>query len=106
MPRLKNTPETLLFARCLGTAMKVVRKRAGIKNEVMRQDINVTQQGISAWETGKVIPTINNLMAFCGQCNVPMWQVIRSAENVMRMRATMDADRVRQKQQQQAEDEE
>jgi transcriptional regulator with XRE-family HTH domain len=104
MPRHKNSDASRAFAAHLGATMRAVRKSTGLKNIVICQDIGVTQQAVSAWETGRVVPTISLLMAFCKRCNVRMSSVIAEAERLAslehaqaKLRQQMKEDRARQR---------
>lgn len=90
MPTIPNSPHAKDFARFLGRVMRRARGKA--KAASIAYDMGVTQQAMSAWETGKVLPTLANLILFTHVVNYPLWRIIVLAERAQRMSATFAKD--------------
>ena len=48
------------------------RKKEGKSQEALAEDIGVSRQAVSKWETGELLPNIANLMALCELYNVSL----------------------------------
>lgn len=92
MPRLRATEESKRFGLFLGRVLRAQRKRRGIKAHAVAEDVGTTEQAVSAWETGRVVPELRNLFTACQAIGVPTWRVIALAERAYRMDQTMKKD--------------
>lgn len=50
----------------LYSALSCERKKAGLTQEKLAAKIKVTQKDISRWENGKVVPSLNSMIALSG----------------------------------------
>lgn len=95
MPRKINSDATRSLALYLGRTICFMRKRKGLKAESLAHDVGVTQQSISQIETGKAVVSLAVLGEIARVLDVPIWRLLRSAENAREMNATMLAERER-----------
>ena len=95
MPRPRRHPREPELARAIGKAIRVARRRIGMKAEILAYECGVTAQSVSFWETGKAVPTLPNLLTACEKLGLPMSTLIRGAEMALRLDATMRADAAR-----------
>lgn len=70
------------FARAMGRVMKSARKRVGIKASAYAHDLGVTEQTVSNWETGKVLPALANLRSAARLLGVPSHRILAAAERL------------------------
>ena len=103
MPRHRNSAQVKQFAKHLGRAVKVVRRARGMKGHALAEDVGVAAANISAIETGKSLPTFGTLQRVAGVLGVSMWQLVQRAEQYVQLDNTMQADRLRQKETDDAE---
>ena len=80
------------FARAMGRVMKSARKRAGIKASAYAFDLGVTEQTVSNWETGKVLPALANLRSAARLLGVPSHRILGAAERLVVMNRVMKVE--------------
>lgn len=97
MPRLKNPPELLRFAKFFGRAVKHARHERRIKGSVFCEDIGISQQALSNIETGKIMPSFATLYRMSQGLNLPLWQLLRSAESIIPLSANAGRSRQHRK---------
>lgn len=83
MPRIPNPPELLAFAKFFGRAVKHVRHERKVKGSALCEDIRISQQALSNIETGKILPSFATMHRLARGLNLPLWQLLRIAENVI-----------------------
>lgn len=105
MPRLENPPELLRFAKFFGRAVKHARHERKIKGPAFCEDIGVSQQALSNIETGKILPSFATLYRISQGLNLPLWQLLRSAESVIPLSANAGRSRQHRKTKEVAHDE-
>ena len=49
----------------VSTTMKLLRIEKGINQEQLAEQLHVTRQAVSSWETGKTQPDIDTLLRLC-----------------------------------------
>lgn len=93
MPRRVASRDARAFAIAVGKAIRVIRRTKGIKAVSLSMDSGIAEQSISNWETGKTAIELVTLYDVCRVLDVPVWQVIRSAENAIAMRDVLDREK-------------
>ena len=49
----------------LGKNLKIVRKVKGISQKELAECLKVSQSVVSQWESGEILPTVENLYGIC-----------------------------------------
>jgi len=60
----------------IGTAIAEARKAAGITQEQLANQINVSAQAVSKWENGRNLPDLENLLLIAEVTNVPYSNIL------------------------------
>jgi transcriptional regulator with XRE-family HTH domain len=105
MPRRVTSPEARELILAIGKALRAVRRLKKVKALSLSMDAGVAKQSISCWENGKAAIELPTLFDACKALDVPMWQVIRSAENALAMRKVMEREKASREARLQALDE-
>jgi transcriptional regulator with XRE-family HTH domain len=83
MPSLTKNEQDIAFAIALGKALRMLRSQQNLKATGLAEAIGSQQQTYSAWEAGIHLPTLMHLLRIEQVTNVPMWKLIRAAEQLM-----------------------
>lgn len=67
-----NLPEKLSF----------LRKEKGLSQENLADEMNVTRQAISKWESGNVVPNLDNLICLSKLCGVTIDYLIDDTQDL------------------------
>ncbi len=59
----KVTPEQQVVRRSLGEVLRERRQQAGMTQEWVAEQLGVSRQAVSKWETGAAEPSTSNLLA-------------------------------------------
>jgi transcriptional regulator with XRE-family HTH domain len=66
--------------RLVAAALKEERLRQGISMTSLAKEAGLSQQMVSYVERGMRIPTLDTLLRISGVLKVPLWSVIKKAE--------------------------
>lgn len=66
----------------VGACISRERKKAGLSQEALAEQLHVTRQTISNWESGKSLPDIETLKALAQALNVPIERLIYERQTV------------------------
>lgn len=55
-----------------GTRLQALRRKNGITQEAFAQQLNVTRQAVSKWESGRGYPEVDKVLYICNQYGVTM----------------------------------
>ena len=58
-----------------------LRRKAGLSQEQMAQQLDVSRQAVSKWETGAADPSTANLLALAKLYGVSPEELLRNAQN-------------------------
>lgn len=61
----------------LGEKIRDYRKKAGLSQEQLAEELNVSRQAITKWETNKGVPDISNLIAISDEFGVTLDELIK-----------------------------
>jgi transcriptional regulator with XRE-family HTH domain len=64
----------------IGPILQLVRRRAGLDGRDLAQMVGVNATYLSRMENDRIPIKLDNLEAVCRALNIPMWKVIRAAE--------------------------
>lgn len=73
------------LARAFGKTLKVLRRQKGLKQLAFAQDVHVTVQNVSAWETGKSLPSGRSLVLISHTVDVPISRMFAAAEKMLHL---------------------
>ena len=59
----------------LGKRLKELRTQSGFSQEMVAERIGVSRQAVTKWESGRTIPTAENLAALAQLYQVPLTQL-------------------------------
>lgn len=66
----------------VGACISRERKKAGLSQEALAEQLHVTRQTISNWESGKSLPDIESLKTLAQALNVPIERLIYERQTV------------------------
>lgn len=66
----------------VGACISKERKKAGLSQEALAEQLHVTRQTISNWESGKSLPDIETLKALAQALNVPIEHLIYEKQTI------------------------
>lgn len=69
------------FAERLGTALRIRRVATGLSQEAFADTFSMHRTYYSAIERGEKNLQIDTLACVCNGLELPMWQVVKAAEN-------------------------
>lgn len=61
----------------IGENLYYLRKKAGFTQEGLAEELNISRQSVSKWETGEAYPETDKLIALCDKFNVTMDELVR-----------------------------
>lgn len=61
----------------LGEKIRDYRKKAGLSQEQLAEELNVSRQAITKWETNKGVPDISNLIAISDEFGITLDELIK-----------------------------
>lgn len=68
----------------IGKKIREIRQRQNITQEQLANDLAISRQAVSRWESGKAIPDIENLMYISNLYDVSLDELIKGDEKVSR----------------------
>ncbi len=74
----------------LGEKIKDYRKKAGLSQEQLAENLNVSRQAITKWENDKGIPDISNLIAISDEFGLSLDELIKE-DNVVKRKIIADS---------------
>lgn len=74
----------------LGEKIKDQRKKAGLSQEQLAENLNVSRQAITKWENDKGIPDISNLIAISDEFGLSLDELIKE-DNVVKKKIISDS---------------
>lgn len=74
----------------LGEKIKDYRKKAGLSQEQLAENLNVSRQAITKWENDKGIPDISNLIAISDEFGLSLDELIKE-DNVVKKKIIADS---------------
>ena len=75
--------EDTVFAKALGLTLRTLRRLRGHKIIVVHGATGFSETSISSWETGKNMPSLQNLRALAGFYKVRLSTVIENTEKAV-----------------------
>ncbi len=76
----KVTPEQQIVRRSLGEVLRDRRQQSGITQEWVAEQLGVSRQAVSKWETGAAEPSTSNLLALAKLYGADPGELLRSVE--------------------------
>jgi len=76
----KTSEETIAVRRSLGEVIRDHRTRCGMTQEFVAEQLGVSRQAVSKWESGASDPSTSNLLALAKLFDVPADEMLRSVE--------------------------
>lgn len=74
----------------LGEKIKDQRKKAGLSQEQLAENLNVSRQAITKWENDKGIPDISNLIAISDEFGLSLDELIKE-DSVVKKKIISDS---------------
>jgi DNA-binding XRE family transcriptional regulator len=81
------------FARAMGRVLRAARKRVGLKAGTLANELGVSEQTVSNWETGRALPALANLRAVARLLRVEAHRIVAAAERASAMSKVMMRDK-------------
>jgi transcriptional regulator with XRE-family HTH domain len=78
------------FAKALGLTLRTLRRIRGHKVIVVHKATGFSETSVSSWETGKNMPSLQNLRALAAFYKVSLSTIIANTEKAM---AIMESDK-------------
>jgi transcriptional regulator with XRE-family HTH domain len=101
MPRtLSSDPEYQRIAKVLGTVIRVVRKRKGVKVVSLAHDARLSENSVSGIESGADLPSIAALFRIAKALDSSVWEIVRNTERFVaaeELEAMLTAERKRER---------
>ena len=76
----KATPEQQVIRKSLGEVLKDHRQRCQMTQEFVAENLGVSRQAVSKWETGAAEPSTSNLLALAKLDGVDAGELLRSIQ--------------------------
>ena len=76
----KTSEETIAVRKSLGEVIRDQRTRCGMTQEFVAEQLGVSRQAVSKWESGASDPSTSNLLALAKLFDVPADEMLRSVE--------------------------
>ncbi len=76
----KVTPEQQIVRRSLGEVLRERRQAAGLTQEWVAEQLGVSRQAVSKWETGSAEPSTSNLLALAKLYGIGPGDLLRGVE--------------------------
>ncbi len=76
----KVTPEQQIVRRSLGEVLRERRQAAGLTQEWVAEQLGVSRQAVSKWETGSAEPSTSNLLALAKLYAIDPGDLLRGVE--------------------------
>ena len=73
-------PETVQVRRSLGEAIKDYRTQRNMTQEFVAEQLGVSRQAVSKWESGTSEPSTSNLLALAKLFELPVEELLRGVE--------------------------
>ena len=76
----KADPETQIVRRSLGEVIRAYRTRCGMTQEFVAEQLGVSRQAVSKWESGASEPSTSNLLALAKLFEIPAEELLRGVK--------------------------
>ena len=76
----KATPEQQVIRKSLGEVLKDHRQRCQMTQEFVAENLGVSRQAVSKWETGAAEPSTSNLLALAKLYGVDAGELLRNIQ--------------------------
>ena len=76
----KATPEQQVIRKSLGEVLKDHRQRCQMTQEFVAENLGVSRQAVSKWETGAADPSTSNLLALARLFGISPEELLKSVQ--------------------------